>query len=87
MVRDGGGVPVQHIFLFGRSKMDVGPNDILQNVGSMQGGDCKIPCIASNIQLLPQVGLHLEANKNAVFLKKTIDFWYIKYWYRNILHA
>ncbi len=54
--------------------MGGGPNDILQNVGSMQGGDCKIPCIASNIQLLPQVGLHLEANKNAVFLKKQMIF-------------
>ncbi len=46
--------------------MDGGPNDILQNVGSMLGGDCKIPCIESNRQLFPQVWLHLEANQNAV---------------------
>ncbi len=66
--------------------MDGDPNDILQNVGSMLGGDYKIPCIASNRQLFPQVGLYLEANKNAIFVKK-LDFWYVKYWYRIILHA
>ncbi len=35
---------------------------------------CKIHCIASNRKLFPQVGLHLEANKNAVFLKKQFIF-------------
>ncbi len=54
-------------FFLGEAKGVGDPNDILQNVRSMLGGDCKIRCIASNRQLFPQIGLHLEANKNAVF--------------------
>ncbi len=42
-----------------------GANGILQNVGSMLGGDCKIPCITINKQLFPQVGLYLKANKDS----------------------
>ncbi len=58
----------------GEAKWMVGANDILQNVGSMLGADCKIPCIMSNRQLFPKLGLHLEANKNVVFHKKQLIF-------------
>ncbi len=76
MVRDVGGGEFQSstFFFLGEAKWMGGPNDILQNVGSMLDGDCKIPSTASNRQLFLQVGLHLQANKNAVFLKKQLIF-------------
>ncbi len=61
--RGGGKFKTSIFFFLGEAKWMGGANDIRQNVGSMQGVNCKIPCIASNRQLFPQVGLHLEKIK------------------------
>ncbi len=81
MVRDGGGEFQSSTFFFLGEAKWMGVHMIFFKMWGACWVVTKIPCIASNRQLFPQVGLYLEANKNAIFVKK-LDFWYVKYWYR-----